>query len=160
MKQTILLLAFISSALLFNTQATSAQSDSTSVHQVITDLFDAMRESDGEKLGALFAENAKMNSVYTNNKGEHIVRSEEPAAFAEAVGTPHEGVWDEKLLSVEIRIDGNLAQVWTPYEFYLDDKFQHCGVNAFHLIRTKEGWKILQLSDTRRRSSCDKLREK
>ena len=160
MKQTLSLLVLSSIAILFSTSVAHTQTDSTAVHQVITDLFDAMRESDGEKLGALFAENAKMNSVYTNNKGEYIVREEEPAAFVEAVGTPHEGVWDEKLLSVEIRIDGNLAQVWTPYEFYLDDKFQHCGVNAFHLIRTKEGWKILQLSDTRRRSSCKKSKEK
>ncbi|HFA51249.1 MAG TPA: hypothetical protein ENJ95_19730 [Bacteroidetes bacterium] len=30
----------------------------------------------------------------------------------------------------------------------------HCGVNAFHLFKSREGWKITQVTDTRRRNNC------
>ena len=32
-----------------------------------------------------------------------------------------------------ITTDGNIASVWAPYEFYLDDVFSHCGTNLFFL---------------------------
>ena len=58
--------------------------------------------------------------------------------------TPHKEVWDERIVDYKIEIDENLAQVWAPYEFYLDDKFSHCGVNAFQLIKNK--WCLEKLS--------------
>ena len=30
----------------------------------------------------------------------------------------------------------------TPYDFWIDGKFSHCGIDAFDLIKTEEGWKL------------------
>jgi hypothetical protein len=70
------------------------------------------------------------------------------------VGTPHpevhnEVIWDEKIL-----VDGNLAQVWMSYAFYLGKKFSHCGVNAFQLTKVDGSWKIFHLAYTRQREGC------
>jgi hypothetical protein len=46
--------------------------------------------------------------------------------------------------------------VWTEYDFHLGDKFSHCGVDAFHLLKTSAGWKVVALSDTARREGCPK----
>ena len=35
-----------------------------------------------------------------------------------------------------------IATVWTPYDFWIDGKFSHCGIDAFDLVKTDEGWKI------------------
>lgn len=43
-----------------------------------------------------------------------------------------------------------MASAWVPYTFYLDGVITHCGVNSIELLRDQEGWKITQLSDTRR----------
>jgi hypothetical protein len=59
--------------------------------------------------------------------------------------------FQEKILSYNIQIDGAMAQVWAPYEFYLNEKFSHSGVNAFTLFKEKDEWKIIYLIDTRRR---------
>jgi hypothetical protein len=75
--------------------------------------------------------------------------------FKNAVGTPHEDIWDERISNVKIQLDGNLAQVWMNYSFYLNDKFSHCGVNAVQLIRTNNGWKMIHLADTRRLTDCN-----
>ena len=64
-------------------------------------------------------------------------------------------MWDERIGDIDVRIDGGLATAWMPYAFYLGDRFSHCGVNAFHLTLTSEGWKILHITDTRRTTDCD-----
>lgn len=48
----------------------------------------------------------------------------------------------ERMWDPEVRIRGRIAHVWTPYDFWTDGKFSHCGVDAFDLLRTDEGWKI------------------
>ena len=35
-----------------------------------------------------------------------------------------------------------MATVWTPYDFYLNGEFHHCGTNSFSLIRDESGWRI------------------
>jgi hypothetical protein len=64
-------------------------------------------------------------------------------------------VLDERIYQPEVRVDGNLASVWTFYTLHVGDRFSHCGVDAFQLVRTADGWRISQVADTRRRESCD-----
>jgi len=61
---------------------------------------------------------------------------------------------EERLLAYHIQTDGDMAHAWTPYEFYLQGEFHHCGVNSFQLFRDPEGWKIIYLVDTRRVKDC------
>ena len=60
----------------------------------------------------------------------------------------------EKILSYTIHVDGNLASVWTPYEFYNKGKFSHCGANSFQLFNNNGNWEIIYLVDTRRKNDC------
>lgn len=48
----------------------------------------------------------------------------------------------ERIWNPEVRVHGLIATVWAPYDFWRDGKFSHCGVDAFDLIKTDEGWKI------------------
>ncbi len=63
---------------------------------------------------------------------------------------------DERLGPPEIRVDGNLASMWVYYEFYAGDNFSHCGVDSIQFGRTDDGWKIILLSDSKRRADCSK----
>ncbi len=83
-----------------------------------------------------------------------MLREDAIDAFVAAVGTPHDEVWDERIWNVQVRVDGNLATAWMDYAFYLGERFSHCGVNAFQLFRGPEGWRIIQIADTRRREGC------
>ena len=44
---------------------------------------------------------------------------------------------------------------WTPYSFFLNDTFSHCGVNNFQLLKKEGEWKIIYLIDTRRKEGCE-----
>jgi Putative lumazine-binding len=48
----------------------------------------------------------------------------------------------ERIWNPEVRVHGSIATVWAPYDFWTDGTYSHCGVDAFDLIKTDEGWKI------------------
>jgi hypothetical protein len=48
----------------------------------------------------------------------------------------------ERIWSPEVRISGVIATLWAPYDFWIDGKYSHCGIDAFDLIKTEDGWKI------------------
>ena len=66
---------------------------------------------------------------------------------------PKELQFEERLLDYKIQIDGTMAHVWTPYEFYVNGSFSHSGVNSFTLFSENNQWKIVHLIDTRRKNN-------
>jgi hypothetical protein len=129
--------------------------DSTraSVMAVVKQLFDGMRKGDSAMVRATFHPRAQLASVGAR-AGVPVVAFDSLAQFARAVGTPHADMWDERTHDEMVHIDGGMAAVWAPYEFYAGTKFSHCGVDSFQLARTPDGWKIIGLVDTRQRTGC------
>lgn len=122
---------------------------------VIQKMFDGMRKGDSAMVSATFHSTMRLQTTFTNKAGQAtLVTENSPANFLKAVGTPHPEVYDERILNYEVRVDDNLATVWTPYEFYAGEKFSHCGVNAFQLFKSDKGWKIIHIVDTRRKEGC------
>jgi hypothetical protein len=62
---------------------------------------------------------------------------------------------NERIYAPEVRIDGNLATVWTFYTLHVGERFSHCGIDAFQLLKLPAGWKIVAVADTRRTTGCD-----
>ena len=48
----------------------------------------------------------------------------------------------ERIWNAEVRVNGLIATVTAPYDFWIDGKFSHCGVDSFDFIKTGDGWKI------------------
>ena len=132
-----------------------AQTPEEAVKQPIRALFDAMRTSDTTLLASAFAPNAIMQTIVKTKDGGVAVRTEELKKFISFVGQPHADVYDERIFFDAIKIDGDLAIAWTPYKFYAGDKFSHCGVNSFQLVRLNGAWKIQYIIDTRRKEGCE-----
>lgn len=128
--------------------------DSAAIREVVSRLFDGMRTRDTASMRTLFHDSVAMRSV-SYRQGKPVVESDGLGDWFKGVaGAPPDKVLDERLGPAEIRVDGNLASVWAYYEFYLSDKFSHCGVDSFQLGRTDAGWKIILLADSRRRQGC------
>lgn len=152
-----ILLLFICSFSLFFAGAQDAQnSEETAVIAVIKTMFDGMRVGDSAIVHSVLAEDLVMNTTYLTRDGEPVLQKEPLQFFLNAIGTPHPEIWDEVIWNYDIRIDGLLANVWTEYSFYAGNNFSHCGVNDFQLFKSKTGWKIINITDTRRRSDCRK----
>ena len=144
-------------ATLINGPAIFSQSkDEKAVREVVDKLFDGMRLADSSAVSVLFHPDVRMMTSYKNESGEAVLKEGSLEGFLKAIGTPHPEIWNEKIWNTEVRIDDNLAQVWTDYAFFVGDRFSHCGKDAFQLIRGADGfWRIINLIDTRRKEPCN-----
>ena len=96
-------------------------------------------------------------TTYKDKEGNGMLVNEDSSKLIQAIANrPADQKWDERLLDYNIQIDGTMAHVWTPYEFWFNDQFSHCGVNSFQLFNDSGNWKIIYLIDTRRREGCQK----
>ncbi|HMI67235.1 MAG TPA: hypothetical protein VK517_14425 [Cyclobacteriaceae bacterium] len=121
----------------------------------VTQLFKGMNLGDSAKVHSAFVNEVTFVTVAKDKNGKPALIPEPLDQFLVAVGTPHEATWNEPIWDVVIHVDGIFAQVWAKYAFYLDKKFSHCGVDAFHLIKGEDGqWRIFHLADTRQREGC------
>lgn len=137
--------------LIFPSFAYSQKTEKKEVRKVIDQLFEGMRKGDSSLVRKTFLPYATLNTSFVNSKGEAKLHCDSIISFLDAIGTPHKELWDERLLSCEIKIDDNLATVWTKYAFYVDNVYSHEGVNAFQLVKVEGSWKILIITDTRRK---------
>ena len=124
------------------------------VMAVVNRVFEAMRTNDSTLLKSCFAKEVRLSTVFIDKNGVTQLRNDELQKFVDAVGAKKSDVYNEPIWNERIQIDGALAAVWVDYAFYLNTTFSHCGVDAFHLIKTNEGWKIFNLVDTRRKEDC------
>lgn len=146
----ILILFFLTSGPLLYSQT----NEDAEAIAVIKTFFLAMKEADSSKLNSVVHKDIRLQTAGKKKSGEVFMFEEKFEEFVKAVGTPHEETWNEIIHQYEVKIDGPLATVWTPYTFYLGDKLSHCGVNAFQLIKVAAGWKIISIIDTRRKENC------
>lgn len=118
----------------------------------INSLFDGMKTSDSTKISNAFSKTAVLQTIAKNGE----VKNENIKDFALSISKAVKGSLDERVTFSNILIDGNLASVWTPYEFYYQGKFSHCGVNSFQLVKVNDEWRIQYIIDTRRKDNCKK----
>lgn len=144
----------ISLGLLFFVLDGFSQTATDSVKLTVNQMFLAMKNSDGQTLQSCFSDSAILQTIVNNKSGIAVVKNESVASFVSQINTIGKGDADERIQFDLIKIDGDLAIVWTPYRFYYKGKFSHCGVNSFHLVRLANGWKIQYLIDTRRKNPC------
>lgn len=133
----------------------SAQTPEDSVKAVINNLFAAMKTGDVELLKSTFADTAILQTITRNKEGKTAVKTDAVSTFVESISKLPKGAADERIVFDVVKIDGPLAIAWTPYKFYFNEKFSHCGVNSFQLVRYNGNWKIQYLIDTRRRAGCE-----
>jgi hypothetical protein len=148
--------ALVSSLVLLAAPAALAQAPDPEREAILAPvrrLFDAMRKGDSAAVRAAFHPRAFLATALVR-QGVPTLEVDSLDAFVRAVGTPHDEVWDERVISEKIEVDGPLASVWVEYAFYAGDTFSHCGIDAFQVARAPGGWRIIALTDTRRREGC------
>ncbi|MGE6218589.1 nuclear transport factor 2 family protein [Nubsella zeaxanthinifaciens] len=125
------------------------------IKKTINNLFTGMRNADSSMVRSAFNRGAILQTIGKTKDGQGVVRSSDLNAFIASIAKPHPEIYDERIVFTKILIDDQLASVWTDYQFYIGDKFSHCGVNSFQLAKVNDSWKIVYLIDTRRKEKCN-----
>ncbi|TNE56459.1 MAG: hypothetical protein EP344_12550 [Bacteroidetes bacterium] len=131
-----------------------AQDEEMAIKAVINQFFEGMHKGDTSLILDACTEAPVLQTIARNQAGNPVVRTQDFQEFVRIIGNPGEHVYDERIEFGAIMAETALASVWTPYAFYLDNTFSHCGTNSFQLVKTTGGWKIQYIIDTRRKS-CD-----
>ncbi|MBT8297741.1 MAG: nuclear transport factor 2 family protein [Maribacter sp.] len=143
----ILLLGFMNSF--------AQESEEVKVQKTIEDFFDGFHRQDSLLIKQTVAKGIIMQTIGNTKEGTKVVKTEDFSKFLKSiVSIPDTVSFKEKLLSFSIQLDGAMANAWTPYEFWYNGAFSHCGVNSFQLFKDGEDWKIIYLIDTRRKKGC------
>ncbi len=135
------------------------QTPEEAVMEPVNLLFEGMKKADSAMVKKAFFKEAKMFTSTKNKNGEDVITQAELAKFLNLLGSknPNDPAWNEKIFNTQIKVDGGMAQVWTEYSFFIGEKFSHCGVNAFQLLKDQSGWKIIHIMDTRRKQNCNEV---
>ncbi|WP_452224583.1 nuclear transport factor 2 family protein [Lacinutrix chionoecetis] len=134
----------------------NAQSiEEAEVKQTIERFFSGFHKQDSTIMKPLMHKDLILQSIGKNREGVVTLTTTEASAFINSIiAISKTQTFEEKILNYHIKIDGNMANAWTDYEFWFNGKFSHCGVNSFQLIKENDSWKIFYLVDTRRREGC------
>ena len=134
-------------------------SEKKAIKNTIETFFEGLHKGDSTLVSSTLNSTINIQTTHTNKEGEKILITESKTKLLTGIANKKaEHIYLEKLLSWDIKVDGNLASVWTPYEFYLNGKFSHCGANSFQLFNNNGKWEIIYLVDMRRRSNCKTLK--
>lgn len=60
----------------------------------------------------------------------------------------------ERLIDPHVHVEGDIAMIWSRYEFEIDGRFSHCGIDHFDLVRQDGRWRILNLTWTQQTEGC------
>ena len=142
--------SFITILFLFLGLVSNAQKQE--VQKCIDVFFEGFHQKDTLKLKSVCGDKIILQSISESKSKGNKLSNESAEEFYKSIASiPKTTKFQEKILSYNIQIDGTMAHVWAPYEFYLNDKLSHSGVNTFTLFKEKENWKIVYLIDTRRK---------
>ena len=125
-------------------------SDEKDVVGVVRKVFDALAAHDGEMIRAVMLPDARIYLVRETGAAS----STSLADMAASVSNGKVPMLERFTGPAKVLVRNRIAQVWGEYEFLLDGKFSHCGVDTATLFKTADGWKISSLSYTVERTAC------
>jgi len=122
------------------------------VQKSIELFFKGFHQKDTLKMQSVCSTGIILQSISESATKGNKLSDEKAKEFYKSIASiPSSMKFQEKILNYNIQIDGSMAHVWAPYEFYLNDKLSHSGVNTFTLFKEGNIWKIIYLIDTRRK---------
>lgn len=141
----VILFVFLFSVSLCNAQKQDVQ-------RTIEIFFEGFHQKDTLKMQSVCSSKIILQSISESAvKGNKLSDETAKELYKSIVSIPSTMKFQEKIISYNIQIDGTMAHVWAPYEFLVNDKLSHSGVNTFTLFKEKDSWKIICLIDTRRK---------
>jgi hypothetical protein len=144
--------------LMFQVGSVSADSsEREAVLSVIDNVFAAVRSGKAEDWRAIQLAEGTTLSFRPHPDGqpdELQMRISSNEKFIAGLGPDdHEYIerWTEE---PTVLIHGPIAVIWGEYDFWIDGKFSHCGVDSVDLVKVDGEWKVANLMWTVEKENC------
>ena len=121
--------------------AQSVAADSSAVLAVADSILLALSSGDGKMLGRLTLDSAVVGGSGLRNGVERLsLRS-----WRIYVNRAGPSDFTERGFDATARVQDRVAYVWMPYDLYIGDKWSHCGVDVFTLMKSEGRWRVAAL---------------
>jgi hypothetical protein len=153
--QRVFCLALLS--LLLAGNASAEKDDRTAVLMLMQQAFAAVGSGNPDDMRAI--QLAEGNSLSFRQQaggqpGQLEMRlSSNEALVVDGIGDEHKYL-ERWTGNPTVMIRGPIAVVWGEYEFWIDGKFSHCGVDSADLVKVDGDWKIANWMWTVEKSDC------
>jgi hypothetical protein len=127
--------------------------DSKDALAVVNKLFDMMAAHKPAEIVALHTPEAQLVAIMKNKEGKSVSRTFKAEDFSKNFAEKKAELLED-MYAPKVEVHGDFAQVWGRYVFFVNGKISHCGVNAFHLVRTDAGWRIAGAASTMEPQGC------
>lgn len=135
----------------------SEKKDKQQIIAVINKFFESLEKKDSLMMRQTTMDNAQIWRRYSEEKPVRSDFRYSKDFLPKMQALPNV---KEIALDFDINIHKGMASAWVPYEFYIDEKFSHCGVDIFTLFEMDGIWKIISVAYTVEKEHCEELKQK
>jgi hypothetical protein len=136
-----------------STQDRPPDASETAILAVVDQFMVAVSTNDTAALSALRLEGGFNIVERPGEAGSTLITRRTFAPSTAKPGNYRERYWDPV-----VHVRGSIAVVWTPYEFWIDGKTSHCGIDVFDMMKEQGVWRIANMMWTVEPSACPNLR--
>lgn len=126
--------------------------EQAAVLSIIDRYFATMAARDAEGMRAILTSEGMFHGKYVDDPSQParlMPHGPYLEALARDTATLLERYWDPV-----VYVEGPIATVTTPYDFYVSRRLKHCGIDHFTLVKEADGWKISGGVFTMLRTGC------
>ena len=132
----VLVLVFVAS----RADAQTPNPERDAVLKTVQAFFDTMTARDVEGARKILQPQGRFHAMRMRDGKPELRAFANEEYFADLQASKRK--MQERIWNPEVRIHDLIASVWAPYDFWIDGKLSHCGIDQFDLIKTEEGWKL------------------
>lgn len=131
--------------------------DREAILAVTEKAFDAVRSGNPDDWRAIQLPEGSQLSFRPHSSGEpgklefRMANNEEAAVSMQEDDSQYDEFWTAE---PTVLIRGPIAVVWGEYEFLIDGKFSHCGIDSIDLVKLDGDWKIVNFMWTVEKEGC------
>ena len=135
--------------------AAAAPGNDAPILATVQQFFDALANRDTAAMRKIVPPGSIYTAVRSQADGTSIVgRMIADETFNKEIGPGYL----ERMWAPAVSRRGPMATVSAPYEFQLNGKTTHCGVDVFGLVQVEGEWKIASLMWTQEPDACPELK--
>lgn len=122
-------------------RAQGSDADTRAAIAVADSVLAALTSGDNAALARLTIDSAVVGGVGLRDGMERLsLRS-----WGQYIKRTGPSTFAERGFGATAHVQDRVAQVWMPYDLYVADKWSHCGVDTFTLMKTDGRWRVAAL---------------
>jgi hypothetical protein len=122
-------------------QAQASDAEGKAAVAVADSVLAALTSGDSTTLARLTLDSAVVGGVSVRD-GVERVSLRTWGLYIHRTGAP---TFTERGFDQTVRVQDHVAQVWVPYDLYVGERWSHCGVDVFTLMKSEGRWRVAAL---------------